>query len=70
MHTSFEVGTIEAGTIRRFKDEISRLTARQTQALQAATFVGMTADEAKAYEARLTTLKELTEQLERLNPAA
>jgi len=39
-------------TIHRLKEEIDKLTEQQSAALKAATYLGMTTDEAKEYEQR------------------
>jgi hypothetical protein len=41
-----------AAAIHRLKEEIDKLTREQAKALELATFVGMTTDEAKEYDQR------------------
>lgn len=50
-------------TVQRLRQEIDKLTREQTEALQTATFVGMTALESKIYDARRQRITELVEQL-------
>lgn len=50
-------------TVQRLRQEIDKLTREQTEALQTATFVGMTALESKIYNARRQRITELVEQL-------
>ena len=48
------------------RQEIEKLTQEQSEALKTATFVGMTAEEAKIYDARRRRITELVEQLRAL----
>jgi hypothetical protein len=50
-------------TIHSLKQEIDKLTMQQTEALQRATFVGMTPDEAKDYDDRRTRILQYVEDL-------
>ena len=50
--------------------EMNRLTAEQMQARQSATFLGMTPDEAKDYDARRAKILELIKELQQLEAAA
>lgn len=54
---------------QKIKAEIERLTREQTEALKAATFVGMTAEEARAHDERRQTITRLTQELRELKPA-
>lgn len=51
------------------RQEIEKLTQEQSEALKTATFVGMTAEEAKIYDARRRRITELVEQLRGLRNA-
>ena len=50
--------------VERIRQEIEKLTEEQNEALKTATFVGMTASEAKIYDARRQRITELVERLE------
>ena len=47
----------------RLRQEIDDLIDEQTEALKRATFVGMTTDDAKMYDARRQTITRLMQQL-------
>ena len=47
----------------RLRQEIDDLIDEQTEALKRATFVGMTPDDAKMYDARRQTITRLMQQL-------
>jgi hypothetical protein len=49
--------------IDRLKQEIERLTEQQSEALKTATYVGMTAAEARSYDARRQQITKLVEEL-------
>ena len=49
--------------VQRLRNEIENLTHEQNEALKTATFVGMTAAEAKIYDARRRRITELVEKL-------
>ena len=49
--------------VQRLRNEIENLTHEQNEALKTATFVGMTAVEAKIYDARRRRITELVEKL-------
>ena len=49
--------------VQHLRDEIEKLTQEQSEALKTATFVGMTAAEAKIYDARRRRITELVEKL-------
>lgn len=51
----------------RLKEEISRLTEQQTEALKMATFLGMTTAEAEAYDARRVQITQLVRTLAQLS---
>ena len=55
-----------ANPIYSVRKEINRLTLEQTEALLAATYMGMTPDEAKECDARVDKIVELIAVLERL----
>ncbi len=55
--------------IHRLKEEIERLTKQQAQALESATYLGMSPDEAKQYDARRAQILKLVEQLRQLEKA-
>jgi hypothetical protein len=60
--TSYDTAhSVEA--VQRLRQEIEKLTQEQNEALKTATFVGMTAAEAKIYDARRQRITELVEQL-------
>ncbi len=52
--------------IHRLKQEIDRLTKQQAEALQSATYLGMSPDDAKQYDARRAQILTLVEQLRQL----
>ena len=56
--------------IAKLRERIQRLTDEQTQALKHATYVGMTAEEAKAYDARRATITRLLQELADLKKAS
>lgn len=56
-------------TIEDVKAEIDLLTAQQTNALQMATFLGMTPEEAKEYDNRRSRITRLVKQLAMLTKA-
>jgi hypothetical protein len=56
-------------TVHRLKEEIGRLTKQQAEALQSATYLGMSPDEAKQYDARRAQILKLVEQLRQLEEA-
>ena len=56
-------------TVHRLKEEIGRLTKQQTEALQSATYLGMSPEEAKQYDARRARILKLVEQLHQLEEA-
>jgi Asp-tRNA(Asn)/Glu-tRNA(Gln) amidotransferase C subunit len=56
-------------TVHRLKEEIGRLTKQQAEALQSATYLGMSPDEAKQYDARRAQILKLVEQLSQLEEA-
>ena len=47
----------------RLRQEIDELIDEQTEALKRATFIGMTPDDAKKYDARRQTIARLIQQL-------
>lgn len=49
--------------VQCIRQEIEKLNQEQSEALKTATFVGMTASEAKIYDARRQRITELVEQL-------
>ena len=55
--------------VHRIKEEIDRLTEEQVKALKAATYVGMTPNEAKDYDARREKINKLIRELERYEKA-
>ena len=55
--------------VQRLKEEIGALTDQQTNALQAAIYVGMTPDEAKKYDARRQEISRLIAELANLQKA-
>jgi hypothetical protein len=56
--------SIESAVLsQRVAAEINRLTEQQTEAMQKATVIGMTGDEAKEYNERRSRIAELVEQL-------
>jgi len=56
-------------TMDDVKAEIDLLTAQQTNALQMATFLGMTPEEAKEYDNRRSRITRLVKQLAMLTKA-
>lgn len=56
-------GTSTTEAVHALKTEIDRLTNLQSDALKQATFVGMTPDEAKDYDARRDQILGLVQQL-------
>lgn len=56
-------------TMEDVKAEIDLLTAQQTNALQMATFLGMTPEEAKEYDNRRSRITRLVKQLAMLTKA-
>lgn len=56
--------------IRRLQNEIRCLTEKQTDAMETETFIGLTPDETKQYEARRVRMVELVRQLRLLESAA
>ena len=57
-------------SVERLKEKIDTLTEEQAQALQTATYLGMTPDEATEYDHRRSRILTLIEELERLETAA
>jgi len=57
-------------TIYRLRDEIHSLTEKQTDAMETETFIGLTRDETKAYEARRLQIANLIRQLRLLEAVA
>jgi hypothetical protein len=58
------------GAVHRIRTEIERLTVVQIEALKSATFLGMTADDAKEYDTRRAEIGKLVELLAALEKAA
>jgi len=56
--------------VHRLKKEIDSLTKKQSEAIQSATYLGMTADEAKEYDSRRDRILKLVEQVRQLEKAA
>lgn len=56
--------------IHRLQDEIHCLTEEQTDAMETATFIGLTADETDQYDARRARIAELVRELRVLAAAA
>jgi len=54
----------------RLKEEIDRLTEQQSETLRAATYIGMTPDEAREYDNRRDQILALLRELENLGRAA
>ena len=52
--------------IQTLRNERAALTQQQSEATRRATYVGMSAEQAKAFEARRTQLEALTRELEGL----
>ena len=61
------INTVE--TIHRIKQEIDKLSEQQSEALKTATYVGMTAEEAREYDARRQQITKLVEELRLLQNA-
>jgi len=61
------INTVEA--IHRIKQEIDRLSEQQSEALKTATYVGMTAEKAREYDARRQQITNLLEELRLLKIA-
>ena len=59
--------TVEA--IHRIKQEIDKLSEQQSEALKTATYVGMTAEEARQYDGRRQQITKLVEELRLLKNA-
>jgi hypothetical protein len=51
------------GAVNRIKTEIEKLTVIQIEALKTATFLGMTPDDTKQYDARRAEIVKLVELL-------
>jgi hypothetical protein len=58
-----------ADIIQRLRQQIDALTLEQADALKRATYLGMTPDEAKAYDARRIKITELMGQLVEIRQA-
>jgi len=56
--------------VHHLKKEIDSLTKKQSEAIQSATYLGMTADEAKEYDSRRDQILKLVEQVRQLEKAA
>jgi hypothetical protein len=56
--------------IHSLQDEIRCLTEEQTDAIETETFIGLTADETRAYEFRRARIANLIRQLRLLETAA
>lgn len=56
--------------IHRLQHEIHCLTEEQTDAMETATFIGLTADETEQYDARRARILELVKELRVLAAAA
>ena len=56
--------------VYRLKSEIRHLTEEQTDAMETETFIGMTKNETKEYDARRAKIAELVRQLRVLEAAA
>jgi hypothetical protein len=61
------INTLEA--IHRIKQEIDTLSEQQSEALKTATYVGMTAEQAREYDARRQQITNLLEELRLLKIA-
>ena len=59
--------TVDA--IHRLKQEIDQLSEQQSEALKSATYLGMTPDEAKEYDARRQKITQLVQELSLLQKA-
>ena len=55
--------------MERLRKQIDELTHEQINALKQATYVGMTPDDAKAYDARRIKITSLTQQLAEVRQA-
>ena len=55
--------------MERLRNQIDELTREQIDALKKATYVGMTPDDAKAYDARRIKITSLTQQLAEMRQA-
>lgn len=58
-----------ASAIHRVKEELYRLAHRQADALESATYLGMTSDDAKEHDKRRTQITELVQALALLEKA-
>lgn len=67
MPADYSGTTVDA--IHRLKQEIDRLSQEQSDALKSATYVGMTPDEAKEYDARRQKITQLVQELSLLQKA-
>jgi hypothetical protein len=56
--------------LQRLKDEIQQLSDEHSEALKAATYRGMTAEEAEVCHARRARITELINQMMQLYPSA
>jgi hypothetical protein len=56
--------------IHRVEHEIQCLTEEQTEAMETATFIGLTADETEQYDTRRARIVELVRELRLLQAAA
>jgi len=63
---SFAEAPDHVKAVKRLHTELQRLTEEQDDAIKTATYIGMTPDEAKAYDGLRTTVLNLTEQLRQL----
>ena len=57
-------------SVERLKQKIDTLAEKQAEALRAATYIGMTSDDAKEYDDRRNHILTLIKELERLEKAA
>jgi hypothetical protein len=55
--------------VHHLKEEIDSLTKKQSEAIQSATYLGMSRDEAKEYDSRRDTILKLVEQMRELKKA-
>ena len=62
-------GTDTVAAVHRLKQEIDRLTEEQAEALKAATYLGMTSEQAKHYDERRRNITKLVQQLALLEKA-
>lgn len=60
----------QVDAVRRIKQEIERLTEQQREALKTATYVGMSAEEARHYDALRQRITALFEELRNLETAS